>query len=214
MRSSKRVLGLTLATLVSFALVAGCGDDESNDAQTTATSASAETVTTAPATEPDQTTIADGPATTEGGASTTPAGASGTAPASGGDADALELLVAAAKEEGSVTLYSIQALDPLNELAAAFKEKYGIEVTVVRGVDADTVRGSKQSWPTTYPAATSSSAPTSCGCRPKRRTVAGWIPQRVPSLPVSVTTTQRSSCTRATTSRSARGRAHLRMEYH
>lgn len=56
-----------------------------------------------------------------------------TAPA--GEYDAL---VAAAKKEGKVTVYSSQGLDQLNALADAFKAKYeGIEVVVVRGVDGD-----------------------------------------------------------------------------
>ncbi len=46
-------------------------------------------------------------------------------------------VVAAAKKEGKVTIYSSQALDNLNELGARFKKAYGIDVEVVRIVDAD-----------------------------------------------------------------------------
>jgi iron(III) transport system substrate-binding protein len=59
----------------------------------------------------------------------------------GGDADAaLAELVAAAEEEGSVTVYSSQGLDQLNALAAAFEEEYpGISVEIVRGTDGDII---------------------------------------------------------------------------
>jgi len=46
-------------------------------------------------------------------------------------------VVDAAKKEGSVTIYSGQGLDQLNDLAARFKKQYGINVQVVRAVDAD-----------------------------------------------------------------------------
>jgi iron(III) transport system substrate-binding protein len=60
-------------------------------------------------------------------------GATAVAPSAG-----IDELVAAAQKEGKVTIYSAQALDALNNLAAAFKKKYpGIEVEVVRGVDGD-----------------------------------------------------------------------------
>ncbi|WP_051807378.1 extracellular solute-binding protein [Actinoplanes subtropicus] len=50
----------------------------------------------------------------------------------------IDALVAAAKKEGKVTIYSAQGLDALNNLAAAFKKEYpGIDVDVVRGVDGD-----------------------------------------------------------------------------
>ncbi len=47
-------------------------------------------------------------------------------------------LVAAAKKEGKITIYSSQGLDALNKLAAAFEAEYpGIDVETVRGVDGD-----------------------------------------------------------------------------
>ncbi|MFE5916604.1 ABC transporter substrate-binding protein [Streptomyces sp. NPDC056468] len=47
-------------------------------------------------------------------------------------------LVAAAKKEGQVTVYSAQDLTSLNNLAKAFEAKYpGIDVKTVRGVDGD-----------------------------------------------------------------------------
>lgn len=58
-----------------------------------------------------------------------------------GDADAaLADLVAAAQEEGSVTVYSSQGLDQLNALAAAFEKEYsGIDVEIVRTSDGDII---------------------------------------------------------------------------
>src|SRR5690242_12188902 len=50
----------------------------------------------------------------------------------------IDALVAAAKKEGSITVYSAQGLDALNNLAAAFEKQYpGIDVKPVRGVDGD-----------------------------------------------------------------------------
>jgi iron(III) transport system substrate-binding protein len=45
-------------------------------------------------------------------------------------------LIARAKQEGSVTIYSSQAPASLADFAAKFKEKYGINVTVNRQVDS------------------------------------------------------------------------------
>jgi iron(III) transport system substrate-binding protein len=46
-------------------------------------------------------------------------------------------MVAAAKKDGTVTIYSSQGLDQLNKMAADFKAAYGVDVQVVRGVDGD-----------------------------------------------------------------------------
>jgi iron(III) transport system substrate-binding protein len=46
-------------------------------------------------------------------------------------------IVTAAQEEGSVTIYSSQGQTQLDELGAAFKEEYGIDVEVVRAIDAE-----------------------------------------------------------------------------
>ncbi|WP_187972557.1 ABC transporter substrate-binding protein [Aquibium microcysteis] len=46
-------------------------------------------------------------------------------------------VIDAAKQEGRVTIYSAQGLKQLNDLGAKFKEKYGIEVEVVRAIEAD-----------------------------------------------------------------------------
>lgn len=55
---------------------------------------------------------------------------------SGGDS-ASDSLVAAAQEEGAVTIYSSHDADKLNAFADAFEAKYGIEVEAIRGVDTD-----------------------------------------------------------------------------
>lgn len=53
-------------------------------------------------------------------------------------AKGIDALIAAAKKEGEVTVYSAQSLDDLNNLAAAFEAKYpGIDVKTVRGTDGD-----------------------------------------------------------------------------
>ena len=46
-------------------------------------------------------------------------------------------VVEAAKKEGTVTIYSGQGLDQLNDLAARFKRDYGITVQVVRAVQSE-----------------------------------------------------------------------------
>jgi iron(III) transport system substrate-binding protein len=48
-------------------------------------------------------------------------------------------IVEAAKKEGAVTIYSGMGLDQLNDLASRFKKEYGINVQVVRAVDAEFV---------------------------------------------------------------------------
>lgn len=48
-----------------------------------------------------------------------------------------QAVIDAAKQEGTVTIYSGQGLKQLNDLGARFKAKYGIEVQVVRAVETD-----------------------------------------------------------------------------
>lgn len=49
---------------------------------------------------------------------------------------AWQKVIDAAKKEGSVTIYSSQGTDQLNDLAERFKKKYGIKVDILRDVDA------------------------------------------------------------------------------
>jgi iron(III) transport system substrate-binding protein len=77
-------------------------------------------------------------------ATSTLAGATTEPPTSASDGAELdaayEALVAAATEDGSVTVYSGQAQDNLNELADLFQETYpGIDVEIVRMADGDTI---------------------------------------------------------------------------
>jgi iron(III) transport system substrate-binding protein len=123
-RRSLRWLTL-MASLGLFA--AACGGDNSGSSSGAATTAAAAA-----------TTAAAGGATTTaaaGGATTTAAAGGATTAASSASLDAL---VAAAKKEGKVTIYSSQALDGLNKLAADFKAAYpGVDAEVVRGIDGD-----------------------------------------------------------------------------
>lgn len=118
MRSHRRVAPLVASLIILLLVAAACGGDSDENAE--------EAVDTAE----------EGLAETEAPAATdAPAG---TEAPSGGDYDAaLAELVAAAQEEGECTIYSSQALDNLNNLADAFNDEYGIDVTVVRGTDGD-----------------------------------------------------------------------------
>lgn len=112
MRVKSRRGGLFLLLLLVMALVAAaCGGDDDGGEESGS---------------PETTAAASGGTTggDDGGE-----GASGDA--------AYEDLVAAAQEEGEVTIYSSQGLDALNEFGAAFEEKYGVSVEVVRGIDTE-----------------------------------------------------------------------------
>lgn len=137
-RSRLRPTGVVVASRALLA--AACGDDDDDDDGTAASEAAstidvaetmAPTATPADTAEPGvaETTIASEPASTDSGGG------------SAADAEAaLEELVAAAQEEGSVTIYSSQGLDGLEALAARFEEQYpGIDVEVVRGTDGDII---------------------------------------------------------------------------
>src|SRR6266540_4219427 len=71
-----------------------------------------------------------------GGSSARPTAAA-AAPPKKATAKQWKALIAKAKQEGSVTIYSIQAPTNLADLAAKFKDKYGINVTVNRKADND-----------------------------------------------------------------------------
>jgi iron(III) transport system substrate-binding protein len=59
-----------------------------------------------------------------------------------GGADRMEKLVAAAKKEGKLTLYTATPVDDVNQVIAAFTAKYGIPVTIWRGSSEDVLRRS------------------------------------------------------------------------
>jgi len=97
-------------------LVAACGNGSTTD-------------TTEPA----------APLATEATDGTSAAPAETTAPPETAAADPYAALVEAATTEGKVTIYSSQAPDALDVLAAAFEERYpGIEVEVFRAIDGET----------------------------------------------------------------------------
>jgi iron(III) transport system substrate-binding protein len=54
--------------------------------------------------------------------------------------DRMDKLVAAAKQEGRLTLYTATPVDDVNEVIAAFTKKYGIKVTLWRGSSEDVLR--------------------------------------------------------------------------
>lgn len=119
--------------LIALGLLAtaACGSDDdttTDDGSSEATDAPSDDSGTTETTA----TAADDPATTDapGDGDT----AATDAPAGNGDWDAI---VAAAQAEGEVTVYSAQALDNLNNVAAAFEDEYGIKVNVFRGIDSD-----------------------------------------------------------------------------
>lgn len=72
----------------------------------------------------------------ETGSATSAAGDGSSGEATDGD-PAYADLVAAAQEEGEVTIYSSQGLDALNAFGEAFEEQYGVGVEVVRGIDTE-----------------------------------------------------------------------------
>jgi iron(III) transport system substrate-binding protein len=142
---TRRAPGRIVATSLVAALamvMAACGGDDSGSEDTPEDTVAV--TTEAPATTAAATTVADDAPTTTaaGGAATTAAGAATTVAGSGeGPVAATEAeweeIVAAAKEEGSVTIYSSQGLDQLNAMGEAFKDEYGISVEVVRAIDSD-----------------------------------------------------------------------------
>ena len=143
--NSRRTRRLFATSLCSLALVAtACGGDD-DDGATATTGAGASAETTATTTDAQSETTAANAATSETSSEpmseTTESASASTAAADGAEAEAaLADLVAAAEAEGSVTVYSSQALDQLNALAAAFEEEYpGITVEVVRGTDGDNI---------------------------------------------------------------------------
>lgn len=54
--------------------------------------------------------------------------------------DRMERLVAGAKKEGTLTLYTATPVDDVNQVIAAFTAKYGIPVTLWRGSSEDVLR--------------------------------------------------------------------------
>jgi iron(III) transport system substrate-binding protein len=127
---SRRMFG-SMTLLASLALVAGACGSSNNSNNATGTTAA----TTAAPTAGSATTAAS--TETSATASSAPGStATGSSAASNADWDAI---VAKAKDEGKVTIYSSQGLDQLNDMAKRFKDQYGITVEVVRGIDSELI---------------------------------------------------------------------------
>ena len=128
--TSRRALHLSAVLTVVIAMAACGGDDDDAGATETTSAAAPAESDAAP------TTAAAVTDSTAADATESSAGAESETTAATGADDAE--LVAAATEEGAITVYSSQGLDQLNQLAANFEAKYpGINVEVVRGIDSD-----------------------------------------------------------------------------
>jgi iron(III) transport system substrate-binding protein len=120
MKSLRPVGWLAVLAIVAM-IAAACGGDNKTTSGAAATTAASATTAGAVTTA----------GSSAGGSSATTAAASDTA--------AWDAIVAKAKQEGKVTIYSSQGLDVLNDLAAKFKDKYGITLEVVRGIDSELI---------------------------------------------------------------------------
>jgi iron(III) transport system substrate-binding protein len=120
MKSLRPVGWLAVLAIVAM-IAAACGGDNKTTSGAAATTAASATTAGAVTTA----------GSSAGGSSATAAAASDTA--------AWDAIVAKAKQEGKVTIYSSQGLDVLNDLAAKFKDKYGITLEVVRGIDSELI---------------------------------------------------------------------------
>ena len=130
------VLGMALAVSA-----AGCGDDDGSSGGATAPSeGEGTTVASEPGSVASEVSSSSmGSGTTDANAATDatrPTTASSSQPATNdGEWDAV---VAAAGEEGSVTIYSAQPLDPLNAMVDRFEQAYpDINVDIARLTDGD-----------------------------------------------------------------------------
>jgi iron(III) transport system substrate-binding protein len=137
---ASRVFG---ALVASALVVAACGGDDDDDAggdtaapgataAPAATQAPADTATgtSAPTTGGD-TTAAEG---------TEPTGTEGATRPTEVSSDEWDSIVAAANEEGTVTLYTAQGLDQANQLKAAFEAEYpDITLEIVRDISSNLI---------------------------------------------------------------------------
>ena len=158
-KRTTRVVSTSFAIALAL-IAAACGSDSKEASPTTAAAAATTAApstaaptsaaeTTAPETSTavteaestDSTATADS-MTDESAAPTTEAATESTeAPAESNATAATpaewDAIVEKAKEEGSVTIYSSQGLDQLNDLGKRFEDEYGIKVEVVRAIDSD-----------------------------------------------------------------------------
>jgi iron(III) transport system substrate-binding protein len=133
----RSIVGIAVLASLSL-LVAACGDDDDTSEPTTAPPATDAPEAEVPATDVPDTeapTDSEAPTDTDAAAPATDAVSDTTPPAD--DSAEWDQIVAAAQEEGAVTIYSSQGVDNLNELGKRFEEDYGIKVEVFRAVDND-----------------------------------------------------------------------------
>src|SRR6516164_7050988 len=116
-RSFRSVFASASVLLTVGLISAACGGDNSQSNSAAPTTAASATTAAAAATS---------------AASATSAAAVGTTAASSGGADtaAFQTIIDKAKQEGSVTIYSSQGTDQLNDLAKRFQSKYGVKLDV------------------------------------------------------------------------------------
>ena len=163
MKSRKRTTRfVSTSFVIALALVAAaCGSDSDKSSSSTAaavttaapttaapttaaatTAPAATTAETSASTESTESTGTESTATDDSATATTEASTDTTEAAPESNAKAAtpeewDAIIAKAKEEGSVTIYSSQGLDQLNDMAKRFEDEYGIHVEVVRAIDAD-----------------------------------------------------------------------------
>lgn len=115
---SRRFKGLAVMAAAAAIVVAACGSDDDDGTSGDPADTGAVDVPSTDEPPPDDSTATD--------ESTSP-----SAPAGDGGVD-MDALVAAAQEEGRVVFYSASTEEINQAVAAAFTEKYGIEVEVLR----------------------------------------------------------------------------------
>ena len=126
------VIGLTMAAC------GGDDDDDAADGGTTVAAAGGTETTAAETATTAAETATTGAGTATSAAEDTATTAEERTATTAGEAAEDPELIAAATEEGAVTVYSSQGLDALEQLATNFEAKYpGIAVEIVRGIDSD-----------------------------------------------------------------------------
>jgi iron(III) transport system substrate-binding protein len=126
-RPFRSVVASASVLLAATLVAAACGSDNSQSNSAAPTTGASATSAAATATSAASATSA----TSNAAAGTTATSSSGA------DAAAFQTIIDKAKQEGSVTIYSSQGTDQLNDLAKRFQSKYGVKLDVLRDVDAN-----------------------------------------------------------------------------
>ncbi len=138
LRSRRLRRGLTAVTALML-VAAACGGDDDDSADEGAATSSAGVATTTgetAATTPATDASSGGTGTTEVADETTGSAGGETPAPAGVSEEEWDGIVAAAQDEGKVTIYSSQGPDELNVLAERFNDEYGIELEVYRDIDS------------------------------------------------------------------------------